>query len=77
MARTTLLKNNRTESVRLSKDVAFPESVKEVDVTVSGSARLMTPGGTGWDHWFERGTPVSDDFLVERTQPSADERDWP
>jgi len=75
MARTTVFKNNRTQSVRLSKEVAFPESVKEVDVTVVGSSRVISPGGRSWDHWFDHGTTVSDDFLDERAQPEAEDRD--
>lgn len=75
MARTTVFKNNQTQSVRLSKDVAFPESVREVDVTIVGASRLISPGGGGWDHWFEHGAAVSEDFLAERNQPLAEDRD--
>ncbi len=74
MARTTVFKNNRTQSVRLAKDVAFPETVREVEVVVVGSSRLVSPRGTTWDHWFDHGLRVTDDFAVDRDEPRAEDR---
>lgn len=75
MARTSLFKNNRTQSVRLPKAVAFPDSVTDVEVSVQGASRVISPGGMLWDHWFEYGSRVSDDFLATREQPEPQERD--
>ena len=76
MAQTSLFKNNRTQSVRLPKGVAFPDSVHEVEIAVMGESRVVTPRGMLWDHWFEYGGRVSDDFLESREQPDVDERAW-
>ena len=65
---TRLFKSNRTQAVRLPKSVAFDDSVKEVEITVVGEARIITPAGRSWDAWFE-GPPVSDDFMPDRDHP--------
>jgi antitoxin VapB len=72
MVRTTVFRNNRTQAVRLPKDVALPDDVSAVDVTVVGNARVITPAGGAVDFWFDHGTSVSVDFLVEREQPSQE-----
>ena len=72
MVRTTVFRNNRTQAVRLPKDVALPDDVSAVDVTVVGNARVITPAGCAVDFWFYYGTSVSVDFLVEREQPSQE-----
>ncbi|MCL2788924.1 MAG: antitoxin [Micrococcales bacterium] len=75
MAATTtrLFFNNRTQAVRLPKAVAFPDSVREVEVKVVGRARVITPAGGGWEEWFAKHEPV-DDFLLDRDQGVAEER---
>lgn len=74
MVKTTLFKSNKTQAVRLPKDVAFSEDVKEVEVLVVGESRIITPAKTSWASWFN-GEPASDDFMVEREQPEEQERD--
>lgn len=74
MTKTTIFKSNRTQAVRLPKDVAFSEDVKEVEVLVVGESRIITPAKTSWASWFQ-GEPASDDFMVEREQPEEQERD--
>lgn len=74
MAKTTIFKSNQTQAVRLPKDVAFSEDVKEVEVLVVGESRIITPAKTSWASWFN-GEPASDDFMVEREQPEEQERD--
>ena len=75
MARSTVFISNRSQAVRLPKAVAFPEGVHQVEVIRLGNARLITPVGRRWDEFFVNGPQVSDDFLNEREQPSAEERD--
>ena len=70
-----VFKNNRTQSVRLPKEVAFDESVTQVDIVVVGNSRLISPAGLRWAEWFAHGSRPSDDFLREREQPPAQERD--
>ena len=74
MTKTTLFKSNKTQAVRLPKDVAFSEDVKEVEVLVVGESRIITPARTSWASWFS-GEPANDDFMVEREQPQEQERE--
>ena len=37
MARTKLFKSNRSQAVRLPKEIAFPEGVKEVTIIRDGA----------------------------------------
>lgn len=71
MARTTLFRTNRSQAVRLAKDVAFPEGGREVVVLREGVRRVIVPADALWDDFFER--PGVD--LGEREQPAAQERD--
>ena len=75
MVRTTVFRSNRTQAVRLPKDVALPDHVTAVDITAVGNARVITPAGAAVDFWFERGTVVSVDFLAEREQPLQERRE--
>jgi antitoxin VapB len=72
MVRTTVFRSNRTQAVRLPKDVALPDDVSVVDITAVGNARVITPAGGAVDYWFDHGTTVSVDFFTEREQPSQE-----
>ena len=74
MTQTTVFKSNKSQAVRLPKAVALPESVKRVEIVKLGDARLITPAGAVWDTFFG-GPAVSDDFMDERAQPAAQERE--
>jgi antitoxin VapB len=74
MARSTVFVSNRSQAVRLPKAVAFPEGVHQVEVICLGNSRLITPVGRRWDEFFVKGPQVSDDFMTERNQPLAEER---
>ena len=65
---TKLFKSNRSQAVRLPKEIAYPESVKDVEITAIGSKRIIAPAGQSWDDWFDA-PGVSSDFMTERTQP--------
>ena len=68
-AHTKVFKSNRSQAVRLPKNVALPESVREVDIIAIGNKRLIIPSGESWDSWFD-GAGVSEDFMTERDQPA-------
>lgn len=74
-ARSTLFKSNRSQAVRLPKGVAFPEGVREVEITKVGESRIITPVGRRWSDWFLHGPRVSDDFMSERDDPPPEERE--
>lgn len=73
MIRSTVFNNNRSQAVRLPKPVALPEDVRQVEITMVGRSRLISPAGHSWDEFFD-GPPISDDFLAEREQPAAQAR---
>ena len=68
-AHTKVFTSNRSQAVRLPKNVALPESVREVDIIAIGNKRLIIPSGESWDSWFD-GAGVSEDFMTERDQPA-------
>ncbi len=69
MVRTTILKSNKSQAVRLPKAVEFPEGVKKVDVVAVGNKRIITPAGSLWEDWFDMLGAESDSDL-SRDQPS-------
>jgi len=73
-AHTKIFKSNRSQAVRLPKDVALPESVVEVDIIAIGNKRIITPAGGSWDDWFE-GPVATRDFMLDRDQPADQERE--
>lgn len=74
MARATLFTNNRSQAVRLPKAVAMPANVRHVEITRLGRSRLISPVGHSWDEFFD-GPKASDDFMRERRQPPAEDRE--
>ena len=75
MTRSTVFKSNRSQAVRLPKPVAFPESVHQVEIIKIGQSRLISPVGKRWDDFFLDGPRAAADFMVERDQPTAEERE--
>jgi antitoxin VapB len=52
MTRTTLFQSNRSQAVRLPKDVAFPDGVRSVAVLREGNRRVIVPADAIWDDFF-------------------------
>ncbi len=75
MSSSTVFTSNRSQAVRLPKAVAFPEDVHQVDVLKIGNGRLIVPRGRRWDDLFSSGPRASPDFMTEREQPAAEERE--
>jgi len=65
--KTKIFKSNRSQAVRLPVEVAFPESVKDVEIIAIGNKRMIAPAGQSWDEWFDA-PGVSSDFMTERKQ---------
>ena len=74
-ASSTVFTSNRSQAVRLPKAVAFPEDVHQVDILKIGRSRVIVPQGKRWDDIFQAGPRASEDFMAEREQPSAEERE--
>ncbi|MEA2822069.1 MAG: antitoxin VapB [Bradyrhizobium sp.] len=75
MTSSTVFTSNRSQAVRLPKAVAFPEDVHQVDILKIGHSRVIVPKGRRWDDWFLNGPSVSEDFMTDREQPAAEERE--
>ena len=74
MVRSTVFTSNRSQAVRLPKAVALPEGVHQVEIVKLGRSRLISPAGHSWEAFFD-GPLVSDDFMTERQQPTAEVRE--
>ena len=71
MARTTVFQTNRSQAVRLPKDVAFPREVREVTILRDGARRIIVPADSVWDDFFD--APGID--IGERDQPPIQKRE--
>jgi len=71
MTRTKLFQSNRTQAVRLPKDVAFPKEVREVTILRDGARRVIVPDDAVWDDFFDAPGIGIDD----RDQPPVQERE--
>ncbi len=71
MTRTTIFQSNRSQAVRLPKDVAFPEGVRAVEIVREGKRRVIVPADAVWDDFFDApGLEIPD-----REQPVAQNRE--
>ena len=52
---TRLFKLNRSQALRIPKDLAFPEGVTDVILRRSGNDLIVTPCETFWDDFFAAG----------------------
>ena len=75
MASSTVFTSNRSQAVRLPKAVAFPDDVHEVDILKIGRSRVIVPKGKRWDDLFQSGPKASEDFMSQRENPPAEERE--
>lgn len=71
MTRTTVFRTNRSQAVRLPKDVAFPANVREVTILRDGARRVIVPADSVWDDFFD--SPGIE--IGEREQPPIQKRE--
>jgi antitoxin VapB len=71
MTRTRLFLTNRSQALRLPKDVAFPRGVTDVTIVKEGNRRIVVPADSVWDDFFD--APGID--IGERDQPATQERE--
>ena len=71
MTQTTLFQSNRSQAVRLPKDVAFPPTVRAVTILRDGPRRIIVPANSVWDDFFD--SPGAD--LGKRDQPPVQVRE--
>ena len=71
MTHTTVFLTNKSQAVRLPKDVAFPAGVHEVTILRDGPRRVIVPANAVWDDFFD--APGID--IGDRAQPAHEERE--
>lgn len=49
-----LFRSNRSQAVRIPKDLEFPESVKKVLIRKVGKTLILAPTDAFWDEFFAR-----------------------
>lgn len=69
--RTSLFQSNRTQAVRLPKDVSFPAHVREVVILRDGARRLIVPADSVWDDFFQSPGVA----FPDRDQPEMQKRE--
>jgi antitoxin VapB len=63
--KSTVFMTNRTQAVRIPKELAFPQTVKEVEVHRDGEKLTIVPRRRDWADWFENGPRFSEDFPTD------------
>ncbi len=71
VTRTKLFTTNRSQAVRLPKDVAFPDGVSDVAILRDGALRVIVPSDAVWDDFFASAGVD----LPAREQPEIPSRD--
>lgn len=70
--KTTVFKLNRSQAVRIPKDLAFPDHVKKLIVRREGNKLTLEPETTFWEEFFAAGP--SPDFPERFPQGEYEER---
>ena len=69
-----LFRSNRSQAVRIPKDMEFPDGVKQVIVRKVGDAIHLTPKAHLWDDFFAM-LPADNDFTAP-DDPVPQDRDF-
>lgn len=68
-----LFRSNRSQAVRIPKDLEFPEGVKKVSISRDGDKIIIAPEGNFWNDFFDRGP--NPDFPERFPQGEYEERE--
>ena len=71
--RASVFKSNRSQAVRIPKELAFPDDVKEVYVIRKGKKLEIIPVDALWDDFFDE--PGLKDFHDREPQGEYEERE--
>lgn len=74
-----VFKSNRSQAVRIPKELAFPDNVKRVTIerTDDGGLVIRPKKVTAqdWEDYFRNGPFAAEDFLADREQGVPEERE--
>lgn len=73
MIKGSVLVTNKTQVVCIPSEVRFPDDVKQVVIEVVGNTRVLIPVDSVWESYFDDPSPVSDDFMSERSDDQPQE----
>ncbi len=65
---SALFRSNRSQAVRIPKDLEFPDDLKKVVVRKVGKTITLTPKDALWDEFFAM-LPIDDDFVAPDDLP--------
>jgi antitoxin VapB len=65
MVRTAVIRDDSVQMIKLPKNVALPDGVREVVILRDGPRRIIVPADSQWDDFFD--APGVD--LGDRDQP--------
>ena len=68
-----LFKSNRSQAVRIPKDMEFPEGVKNLVIRKVGNSRILTPKESLWLEYFDQ--PGVPDFPERGPQGEHEKRE--
>jgi len=71
--RAGVFRSNRSQAVRIPRDMEFPEGVKQVYIRKQGRALVIVPVSEFWDDFFSR--PPCPDFPERAPQGEYEERE--
>jgi antitoxin VapB len=72
----SVFKSNRSQAIRIPKAIAFPEGVKKVVIVQADGGLLIKPIVQGsWADYFSRPSLADPDFLADRMQGEAEDRE--
>ena len=69
----SLFRSNRSQALRIPKDMEFPQDVKEVVIRRQGRSLIVSPKNSFWDDFFNR--EPNPDFPERFPQPPPQERE--
>jgi antitoxin VapB len=72
-AKASVFKSNRSQAVRIPKELAFPDDVKKVMVRKVGKSLIITAEEDFWDDFFDEGPNL--DFPERFPQGEYEERE--
>ncbi len=73
MRTAKLFRNGQSQAVRLPREFRFAGD--EVYVKRQGDAVVLLPKKSAWENWARSLELFTDDFMSEREQPPAQERE--
>lgn len=72
-----LFRSNRSQAVRIPKDMEFPPTVSDVDIIEHGAVRILVPKSLTWEDWVKFGPRFTEDFSIDDVDsPPLQERDF-